>query len=199
MATVLQLKRGTATEVAAYSASGLAIAGELVLDTTNNLLYAGQADGSLERTYVDQITVSNVAPTNPQTDDLWYDTTTDILRRYTGTEWEGYALTVAQLNDSSITGVVLTHATIDAGVLVPTLTSISPATGPEAGGTEVTLTGTGFYSALGVDFGTTAAASYTIVSNTQIIAISPAGTGAVDVVVNGLAGDSVPQTFTYTA
>ena len=39
----------------------------------------------------------------------------------------------------------------------PTVTGLSPTTGPAAGGTLVTITGTGFTGATAVDFGTTAA------------------------------------------
>src|SRR5208283_2463047 len=49
---------------------------------------------------------------------------------------------------------------------VPAVTSISPAAGPVAGGTTVTVTGTGFTGATSVKFGTTAATSYTVVSAT---------------------------------
>ena len=52
-----------------------------------------------------------------------------------------------------------------------------------AGGTLVTITGTGFTGATAVDFGTTAATDVTVVSDTSITADSPAGTGVVDVTV----------------
>ena len=45
---------------------------------------------------------------------------------------------------------------------VPAVTGISPASGPAAGGTTVTITGTGFTGATAVDFGATAATSFTI-------------------------------------
>ncbi|MGC2775495.1 MAG: IPT/TIG domain-containing protein, partial [Bradyrhizobium sp.] len=68
----------------------------------------------------------------------------------------------------------------------PTVTSISPTSGPVAGGTTVTITGTGFAGttgAGGVKFGAVNATSYTVNSATSITAISPAGTGTVDVTV----------------
>ena len=40
-------------------------------------------------------------------------------------------------------------------VAAPTVTGISPTAGPTAGGTAVTITGTGFTGATAVDFGTT--------------------------------------------
>jgi hypothetical protein len=67
---------------------------------------------------------------------------------------------------------------------VPTVTAASPATGPIAGGTSVTITGTGFVSGATVNFGTTPAAGVTVNSATSITATSPAGSaGVVDVTV----------------
>ena len=62
--------------------------------------------------------------------------------------------------------------------------------GTAAGGTLVTITGTGFTGATAVDFGTTKATHFTIVSSTEITAKSPAGTGVVDVTVTTPKGTS---------
>ena len=84
---------------------------------------------------------------------------------------------------------------------VPTITSVAPASGPVAGGTTVTVTGTGFTGATAVTFGTTAATSYTVVSATSITAVSPAGSaGTVDVTVTtpgGTSATSPADQFTY--
>ena len=58
----------------------------------------------------------------------------------------------------------------------PTVTGLSPTSGSGAGGTSVTITGTGFTGATAVDFGTTAATNLTVVNDTTITADSPAGT-----------------------
>ncbi|MFC5373244.1 IPT/TIG domain-containing protein [Brevundimonas faecalis] len=87
-------------------------------------------------------------------------------------------------------------------VAAPTVTSISPTSGPSAGGTTVTITGTGFSGATGVTFGGTAASGFTVVSATQITATSPAGTGTVDVRVTtsgGTSATSASDQFTYVA
>ena len=47
-------------------------------------------------------------------------------------------------------------------VAAPTVTGISPTSGPSAGGTSVTITGTGFTGATAVDFGTTAATNFDV-------------------------------------
>ncbi|KSB89962.1 hypothetical protein AS593_00360 [Caulobacter vibrioides] len=85
----------------------------------------------------------------------------------------------------------------------PTVTSISPTSGPTGGGTSVIITGTGFAAAPGtgaVVFGA-AGATYTINSNTQITAISPANSaGTYDVRVTtpgGQSATSAADQFTY--
>jgi large repetitive protein len=83
----------------------------------------------------------------------------------------------------------------------PTITGISPANGPLAGGTTVTITGTGFTSATTVSFGGTSGTSVTFISATQISARSPAhAAGVVDVTVTtvgGTSGTSAADQFTY--
>ncbi|OWK39899.1 IPT/TIG domain-containing protein [Fimbriiglobus ruber] len=82
----------------------------------------------------------------------------------------------------------------------PTLTSISPASGPTAGGTTVTITGTDLGNATAVAFGGVAGA---IVSDTatQIVATAPVeSAGVVDVTVTTAGGTSVTSSadqFTY--
>ena len=83
---------------------------------------------------------------------------------------------------------------------VPTVTGLSPNTGPQTGGTLVTITGTGFTGAPTVNFGTTPATDVTVVSGTTITAESPAGTGVVDATVTtpgGTSATSAADQFTY--
>jgi len=85
-------------------------------------------------------------------------------------------------------------------VAAPAVTSVSPTDGPEAGGTMVTLTGTGFTGASAVSFGGSPAASFTVISDTTITATSPAGTGIVDITVTTPGGTSLSSAadqFTY--
>ena len=72
----------------------------------------------------------------------------------------------------------------------PTVTSVSPNTGPPAGGTSVTITGSNFTGATAVRFGGTAAGSFTVNSATQITAISPTGNGTLNVTVTTPSGTS---------
>ena len=94
--------------------------------------------------------------------------------------------------------VVLTQA--NAVVAAPTVTGLSPSSGPPAGATLVTITGTGFTGATSVDFGTKPATGVTVVNSTTITADSPAGSGAVDVTVvtpGGSSATSPADRFTY--
>lgn len=59
----------------------------------------------------------------------------------------------------------------------PQVTSISPDSGPAAGGNRVTLTGVGFEDVLAVSFGGAPATSYTVTSPTTITATVPPGRG----------------------
>lgn len=84
------------------------------------------------------------------------------------------------------------------GALAPVLTAVTPSAGPEAGGTSVTITGSGFSGASNVLFGTTPATSFTVGSDTEITAISPTGMGTVDIFVDAPCCTNAPNgSFTY--
>lgn len=83
-----------------------------------------------------------------------------------------------------------------------TLTTVAPATGPLAGGTAVTLTGTGFAAPASVTFNGVAATNVVVVSATSITCVAPRGVypGVVGVVVTVPAGFShLSGSFTYSA
>ncbi|MFI4991547.1 MAG: IPT/TIG domain-containing protein [Solirubrobacterales bacterium] len=69
------------------------------------------------------------------------------------------------------------------GAFASSVTAISPNAGPGAGGTSVTISGASLGEATAVHFGATEATSVTVNSPTSITAISPPGTGTVDVTV----------------
>ena len=85
----------------------------------------------------------------------------------------------------------------------PAITGISPATGSSSGGTTVTITGTDLTGATAVNFGSTAALSYTVNSATSISAVSPVGSvGTVYITVTTPDGTTPvvgAATFTYQA
>ncbi|MEQ9162554.1 MAG: IPT/TIG domain-containing protein, partial [Ilumatobacter fluminis] len=77
-------------------------------------------------------------------------------------------------------------------------TSLTPASGPDTGGTTVTITGTNLTHATGVTFDGTAGTSFTVVDDTTVRVVTPAGTrGPVDVIVVSPYGDGGPLAFTY--
>ena len=83
----------------------------------------------------------------------------------------------------------------------PAVTSVSPSSGPSAGGTVVTITGANFSGASAVKFGGASAIWFNVGSATSILAKSPAGAGTVDVTVTttaGTSGTSAADLFTYT-
>ena len=81
----------------------------------------------------------------------------------------------------------------------PALTSVTPSSGPTAGGTSVTLSGANFTGATGVTFDGTAATNVVVVNNTTITATTPAhAAAAVSVVVTTPAGANGANTaYTY--
>ena len=87
---------------------------------------------------------------------------------------------------------------VGAGVLG--VSGVEPRKGEITGETPVTITGTGFRSVTGVKFGAASAVSFTVNSEDSITALSPPGTGAVNVTVTTTTGTS-PTTpsdvFTY--
>ncbi len=83
----------------------------------------------------------------------------------------------------------------------PAVTKVSPSSGPTAGGTSVTIKGTGYTGVTSVKFGATAA-SFTVDSSTEITATAPAEeAGVVDITVrtpNGTSPTSNRDHYKYT-
>ncbi len=65
----------------------------------------------------------------------------------------------------------------------PSVSVVSPKSGPGNGGQSVTITGTNFATGATVQFGSAAATSVQVSSSTQLTATAPPGTGTVDVTV----------------
>ena len=83
----------------------------------------------------------------------------------------------------------------------PSVTGVSPATGPAVGGTPVAIAGTNFTAPCTVNFGGIAATDVVVNSPISISATSPAGTSTVDVTADCSNGNSSPNPpgdqFTY--
>lgn len=101
-----------------------------------------------------------------------------------------------------VTGLVLAGPAVGAGT-PPSVTLLSPVCGSTAGGTSVTITGSGFATGDTVQFGSAAGTSVVVDAMAGSITVtSPAGTGTVDVTVtdpngNGTSATSSADQFTY--
>jgi len=78
----------------------------------------------------------------------------------------------------------------------PTVSVVSPRSGPAAGGTSVTITGENLSGATGVSFGSTNG-SITADSSTVITVTTPAGSGTVNITVTTPGGSVGAGQFTY--
>ena len=85
--------------------------------------------------------------------------------------------------------------------VVPVVTGLDPVVGPTAGGTSVTVSGSGFTDASAVAFGSAPGADVVVVSDSEITVTSPAGfVGDVFVRVtspSGTSAESADAVFTY--
>lgn len=82
----------------------------------------------------------------------------------------------------------------------PTVTAISPSSGPAEGGSSVSVTGKRFVGVTAVLFGSKPAARFTVSSSSMLTAIAPSGGGTVDLRVRTASGLSPILTaarFTY--
>ena len=104
---------------------------------------------------------------------------------------------------ASVSSEAATPTPSPSGATAPTVSGVSPDVGATAGGTAVTITGSGFSGASRVQFGSVAAASFTVASAMSITATSaPAAAGTVDVTVTTGGGTSVTSPaddFTFVA
>jgi plastocyanin len=90
--------------------------------------------------------------------------------------------------------------TYDAPVVPPpSIAALAPTSGPEAGGTVVTITGAGFVSGATVTFGTAAASAVSINGSGSLTATAPArSAGSVDVVIANPDGQTARMNGVFT-
>lgn len=129
--------------------------------------------------------------------------------RETGDEaYEGYVLVQWEPQGGDAPGLAAVNFTLlgqgprtaitnpyTGAAVVPTVNSVSPNTGAAAGGTLVTINGSGFAlvtGATGVKFGADNATSYNVISDSTISAVAPPhAAGLVQVIVTNPTGPSV--------
>lgn len=142
--------------------------------------------------------IDSNAAVNQADPNSWVNANDGVQITVTGTS----GTAVVEFRSSTGASTVKYTYTITFGtpVTAPAISSVSPASGTDAGGTSVTITGTDLGSAISVTFGGVGA---TVTSNTatEIVVTTPAGTaGAVDVSVTTAGGtDNSVNAFTYTA
>jgi hypothetical protein len=165
--------------------------------------------------------VTAITPTGgPVTGGTTVTITGSGLTGATAVSFGGTSVVPVVTNDTTITAVAPAHAagTVDVidttplGVSANTtadnytygnlavITGVNPATGPIAGGTTITLTGTGFTGATLVTFGDVTAVP-TNVTDTSLTVVTPAhAAGAVNILVTtpvGISTSSAAGVFTY--
>jgi hypothetical protein len=192
-------------------------AGAVTVTVTNNNGMSGSLAGAF--TYLAPPTVSSVSPNNGSLagGTVVTITGTSFAAGATVTFGSTAAANVVVVNATTLTattpagsaGAVTVTVTVSgqsgnlAGgftyVVTPTVSGVSPNSGPPAGGTAVTITGTNFAAGATVTFGSAAATNVAVVNATTLTATTPLGnTGAVTVTVtvSGLSG-GLPGAFTY--
>jgi len=120
-----------------------------------------------------------------------------------GSQTRSYTIT-GDNQDKTLTqftndGTTVTAFCTAAVTTPPRVTSISPTSGPTAGGASVTIIGNGFTGVSSVNFGSNAAL-YSFNSDSSITGTLPAGGGTVNVTVTtsgGTSATSAADQFTY--
>ncbi len=204
----------TATSITAKTPAGTAGAKDVVVTTAGGVVTKASAF-----TYVALPTIASVSPTSgPLTAGTSITIAgTNFVVGATTVKVGGVAATSVVATASSITAVtpagtagtkdvvvttaggVATKTAAFTYVALPTITTVAPISGPVAGGTTITITGTNLIGAT-VKIGGVAATSV-VATATSITAKTPAGTaGAQSVAVTTIGGTATKASaFTYVA
>jgi uncharacterized protein (TIGR03437 family) len=169
----------------------------------SGFIYRGGNDNP-PAVFVDSILVQGLVATPmnvalvPDTVGIYY--VEFALNPSLGTDAESQMTIAQQLFVSN----VVTFPIVIPGTTIapPTVTGVSPATGPLGGGNTVTITGTNLLEAQTVTFGGTPASSFTVNNSTSITATVPASTtlGLASIIVTTLVGSNPPNTlYTYVS
>jgi hypothetical protein len=120
-----------------------------------------------------------------------------------GVGWTNLQFSLAATNPYSVLQIGFANAAsffglddISVTAAPPTLGGVSPSAGPVAGGTTLTITGSGFQGHATVAFGSVAAAAVTFNSATNLTVVTPASStvGAVNVAITNADGQSAVLT-----
>lgn len=167
-------------------------------------------NGTVGSAYSQTVTVSG--GTAPYSWDVATATTVDGISisasgatlSVTGTPTVNGSVTIPYtITDSSEGGVITLSGSLGftvaaAGALTPSISGISPSSGPVAGGTGVTISGSNFTGVTSVTFGSSPA-TFSVLSSTQINATTPAGASTGTVTVSVSNGTNIgTNSFLYT-
>ena len=205
--TLTQAAKLTASDGAA-SSSGTGLSFGVSVSISGNTVVAGaefaKVNGNLDQGAAYVFTEPASGWTNmTQTAKLTASDGTEFDCFGSGVSISGNTVVVGAL-EKTVGGNQYQGAAYVFAVPAPTVTRLSPTSGPTTGGTSVTITGTNFTGVTAVDFGTLAASSFTVnAAGTQIVATSPAeSAGTVYVTVTTASGTSTTSSadeFTFTA
>ena len=144
---------------------------------------------------------SNAADLYTESGGSW--TTTPVT--FTGASGSGFGTSVALSGDGEtvLVGAPTSSAADLYDTAPPSVTSISPSSGPPSGGTTVTITGANLEQASAVDFGSGHPATILTDTATSLTVTSPPeSAGTVDITVttpNGTSATSSADEFSYAA
>jgi hypothetical protein len=206
----------SATSITAIAPAGT---GTVLLTVTTP---GGSATATFTYTVPPTISITSPAPPQgPQGTSVVITASAGVLTGATAVQFGGVNATSFAVNSAtqitatapSSTGTVSVTVTTPSGTATttnqftylgaPTITSISPPSGPTGGNYQITISGTSLTGVTAVKFGNTPATDFTYNSAThQITATVPAGTGTVDVTVTTPLGTSAisrpGDQFAYT-
>ena len=169
-------------------------------DGSAALIGAPQTDSYVGRTWLLQRTAGNWAA-QAQPLELFEEDGKGSAGASVALSADGATALVGGPTDGSRAGAV--WALERGAASPPTVSALAPSSGPQRGGTTVTITGTHLGLATEVDFGAVSA-RYRVISPTSITATSPpeGGAGTVDVTVRstvGVSASSSADRFTYAS
>jgi hypothetical protein len=151
-----------------------------------------KADGTLLSQTPGGTVLESVAETDPRVKVL--------IAVYEDTPYDGVDYPTQKKQLRFRAGQVIRQSEWDAEFEDPTISTVSPATGAAAGGTTITIVGTGFTTGTTVTVGGNAATSVVVKNDKKVTCVTAAHTaGATNVVVTTAAGSATKTNgFTFT-
>ena len=112
---------------------------------------------------------------------------------------EGIVDVIVTTEAGTTTGSAVKFTYYNDSYEAPVVKEITPASGPTSGGTSVKIKGENFIGVTGIKFGINNSGNYTVNSEDEITAITPAGDeGTVDVIVTTEAGTTTGSAVQFT-